>query len=60
MCWSSSNGVSLVVVVCGIMLYMMFTEKGGMKETRGLMTRQKGDYKSVGDVRGDDGRIMCV
>lgn len=60
MCWSSSKGVSLVVVVCGIMLYAMFTEKGGRKETRGLTTGQKGDYRCVGDVSGDDERIMCV
>ena len=35
MCWSNSKGISLVVVVSGIMIYGTFTEKkGNMKERR--------------------------
>lgn len=35
MCWSNSKGISLVVVVSGIMIYGTFTEKkGNLKERR--------------------------
>eukprot|EP00571_Detonula_confervacea_P005676 CAMPEP_0172324096 /NCGR_PEP_ID=MMETSP1058-20130122/50439_1 /TAXON_ID=83371 /ORGANISM="Detonula confervacea, Strain CCMP 353" /LENGTH=484 /DNA_ID=CAMNT_0013040275 /DNA_START=226 /DNA_END=1680 /DNA_ORIENTATION=+ len=61
MCWSRSKFVSLVVVVCGILLYGTFTEKGRRKNaTRRKSVRDGGVYKRVGDVSGDDGKIMCV
>ena len=70
MCWSNSKGLSLVVVVCGILTYCSFTEKDRItrdgSNSRGSLhtTRQKREeYKSVGDVAavsGEGGRIMCV
>eukprot|EP00581_Thalassiosira_minuscula_P016103 CAMPEP_0183727148 /NCGR_PEP_ID=MMETSP0737-20130205/24963_1 /TAXON_ID=385413 /ORGANISM="Thalassiosira miniscula, Strain CCMP1093" /LENGTH=492 /DNA_ID=CAMNT_0025958709 /DNA_START=353 /DNA_END=1831 /DNA_ORIENTATION=+ len=75
MCWSSTKGLSLVVVVCGILLYGMFTEKhgdqdGGKKKKdddewysrKGLLStrpKEKEGYKSVHEDE-EDGRIMCV
>lgn len=65
MCWSRIKFVSLVVVVCGILLYGTFTEKGGTKKGdggRGLSLRLKGDCKIVGDMNdeNEDGKVMCV
>lgn len=64
MCWSTAKGLSLVVVVCGILLYGTFTEKG--RRTTNvpagrILTEQNGGYKIIGDAAtGDDRRIMCV
>jgi len=52
MCWSEAKFYALVVVVGGILLYGINTEKTDMKDsTRGLSMRQKGI---------DDSRILCV
>mmetsp|Transcript_11085 Transcript_11085/g.20770 ORF Transcript_11085/g.20770 Transcript_11085/m.20770 type:complete len:83 (+) Transcript_11085:2313-2561(+) len=72
MCWSKSKGISLLVVVCGILIYGSFTEKDrGRKDVgntsrgsaRTTTRRKRGEYKSVGDAvaaSGEEGRIMCV
>ena len=59
MCWSGSKFVSLVVVVCGILLYGAFTTdkkgkgRGGVVMKNGAVMRGGGEYR-------DDGKIMCV
>jgi len=59
MCWSRIKFVSLVVVVCGILIYGTFTtEKKGKGEI--LSMRQNEEDKGVGGVIRKDGKIMCV
>lgn len=59
MCWSRIKFISLVVVVCGILIYGTFTtEKKGKGAI--LSMRQNEEYKGVGGVIRKDGKIMCV
>mmetsp|Transcript_53334 Transcript_53334/g.113299 ORF Transcript_53334/g.113299 Transcript_53334/m.113299 type:complete len:208 (+) Transcript_53334:493-1116(+) len=63
MCWSRCKGLSLMVVVCGILLYATYTEKDRRTEcvSKASSVKLKGQYKSVGDVVSvDDKRIMRV
>lgn len=60
MCWSQSKGISLFVVVSGILLYGTFTKKNAKDSMRGVSLRSKGEYTIVGDITGGDGKIICV
>ena len=60
MCWSRSKGLSLLVVVCGILLYGSVAKKSGGGRAdpsrKLLLGKGRGSYQSVGG----DGKIMCV
>ena len=57
MCWSRGKFISLVIVVFGIMVYGMFTEK----KKGGSSTTRKGGYHRIENgIGSDDGKITCV